>query len=152
MRLATAAVLLLGSMGWGCMDSQPPDQGGWTLPPDPGPTGEYCETDSQCGTQVCARDGSCQDPSNLYTVHVTWTISGQPASATSCTNAGDLQIEFDGYETFGFAPVPCAEGKFSVDKLPLQYTRVDLSRENGNDAGASGDIPMTGTVALDLPY
>jgi hypothetical protein len=122
----------------------------------------YCSADSDCNPDggsayVCARDEECLMPSQIWTVHVTWTVSGQPASATSCTNAPDLQLFFGetgeggGYD-WGFAPVPCAEGEFTIDKMPTYFQTVDLLRDTDDTGGATGTFDGSGDLALDLPY
>jgi hypothetical protein len=122
-----------------------------------GGNGDFaCEADSDCtdSSQVCARDGECLDPSQVVEVHVTWTISGQPASAAMCANVpGDLALTFysDEYGDFGFAPVPCAEGKFTIDKLPSWYTSAGLSLESDYSTGDEQPI-VDGAAALDLPF
>lgn len=137
-----------------------PGEGGGD-PGDPGAGYTYCTTDADCNYDggsdyVCARDEECLLPSEIRTVHVNWTVSGQPASATSCTNAPDLQLFFgesagDEWE-WGFAPVPCAEGVFTIDKMPTYFETIDLLR-NGDDAGgATGSFDGSGDAALDLPY
>jgi hypothetical protein len=139
----------------GCMpppDPQPIDPPGWS---NPGGTVSGCTQDAQCfGGNVCARTGGCVAPSDVRAVHVTWTLTGQPASAASCTNAPNLVIHFvegnDG-EWIDFSPVPCSEGKFTVDKLPSWFTRVTLKKESDTTKQAS-DIDTTGNATLDLPY
>ena len=137
----------------GCMPrSDPqPDPPGWS---DPGGTVDGC-TDTSCfGGNVCARDGSCVDPSQIRAVHVTWTLMGQPASATSCANAPNLVIHFvegtDG-QWVGYSPVPCNEGKFTVDRLPTWFTRVTLKKDSSGSSQASG-IDTMGNATIDLPY
>jgi hypothetical protein len=126
-----------------------------------GEPSSWCEADTDCvgSGQVCARDGECLDSSGVRTIHVNWTVSGQPASAAACVNAPDLMLTFfdgavgdpDGYE-FGFAPVPCPEGKFTIDKMPLVYTGIDLVRNGDETGGSDGVFDALGDVSLDLAY
>jgi hypothetical protein len=130
--------------------------------------GGYCGSDSDCVSQlgsgyVCARDEECQLASNVRTVHITWTIAGQTAGSDTCSSSPDLELLFNeagdlsssNYE-FGFAPVPCAEGEFSIDKLPDYYAYVglfDSSSFDGNDAsGVTGTFDGSGDCALDLNF
>jgi hypothetical protein len=105
---------------------------------------------------VCARDGECLPANELRTVHVTWTLHGVVASATSCMSAPDLVVLFYEYgldrTALVFAPVPCREGKFTVDELPLKYTAVGIRRAGDASDGASGDFDRSGDAALSLPY
>jgi hypothetical protein len=91
-------------------------------------TGDSCTQDSQCGKDVCANDQTCEPTTDVEVVHVTWTVSGQPASATTCASLPSLFLQFsDGVgDAFGFVPVPCAEGEFTATKLPLMYDQVEM--------------------------
>lgn len=127
-----------------------------TPPPgDPEP-GDACGSDADCASGlVCARTEWCLPAAAVQAIHVSWTISGQPAGSASCTAAPDLQILFgvaDGLYDWGYAPVPCVEGKFSIDKMPISYTAVALLREGDGVGGAAGVFDASGNVALDLPY
>ena len=150
MRLALALLLV------GC--TQPdPGPGTWTDPPTGDPPGySYgCQSDAECSPNVCARDGSCQPAANLVTAHVAWTVQGQPASASTCTAAPDLDLELSGVGVsgFGFEPVPCAEGKFTVTKLPKDYDQVRLFRVGATMPSAAGFIDATSqTASLDLVF
>jgi hypothetical protein len=162
--------LVLGVVG-GCFTQSSGPTGGDYPPPDPYPyptgydAGSYdpppnsygCHQDSDCGgTLVCARDGECMSAAQVRIIHVTWTLGGQLASADTCKTAPPLELAFTditGASQFGFAPVPCMEGKFTVDKMPIVFTGVQMGPEYDYGAGgASGTFDTTGTVALDLPY
>lgn len=121
-------------------------------PSDPS-TGE-CNVDEECRSgEVCARDNLCWRTSEVRFVKATWTVNGQPASATACARYPDLYIEFRGtsVQSLGFSPVPCENGQFSVDKLPLGFTRVELGVDNGGPWRATS-IGAAGTAALDLSF
>lgn len=95
-----------------------------------------CQADSDCGTDVCTRNGECLPASEVYMVKVTWTLRGMPASATTCAQTPDFYIQFDAAavnDTFGYAPVPCNAGQFTVDKLPTRFTDVELGVESRFD-------------------
>jgi hypothetical protein len=132
------------------------DYGGWGsgVGGVGGGGGYGCHQDADCGTDVCARDGECVLASEVRIVHVLWTVHDAAASATSCTNAPHLDITFyDGNaDSFGFSPVPCVEGKFTVDKLPTWYTSVGLERAGDYNGGATAAFDATGNASLDLPY
>jgi len=149
-------MLLAGS--WGCIvqgRSSGDDSGGWSFP---GGTPEgKCQSDSACSDgDVCARSGACLPPSQVHPVHVTWTLRGMPASRTTCGGTLDLQISFAmdaGIDDLAYAPVPCIEGKFTVDKLPNWYTQTRLGRATSNPAWQSAKIDgVTGDAMLDLPF
>ncbi|GEM_PF-1365948 len=157
--------LVLGLVG-GCVtptSSPPPDYGdgggypGWGsgYPGSDGSTGYGCHADSECGSGlVCARTGECLGARAVHVIRVSWTVNAQVASAATCVNAPELELTFgantDGQ--FGFAPVPCAEGRFTIDKMPLGYTTVQLEREYDYNGGTSGTFDSTGSALLDLPY
>jgi hypothetical protein len=159
MRLALGIALLLT----GCLEqtySDPPpsagDGGGWGTGPGGtgGDTSFGCHQDADCGTSVCARDGECLPSSDVRTVHVLWTITGEPAGTATCASSPDLDLTFfTSSDQFGFSPVPCVEGKFTIDKLPSWYESVELSRVGDyGSGGASGVFGQDGTATLDLTY
>lgn len=102
------------------------------------PNGGECVRDDQCGDDLCARSGECLGASSLRQVSVKWTVNGANASAASCTVHPSLYVQFDGPDygdTLRFAPVPCSQGSFFVDKLPKRYMQVELGTE-----GKNGDV------------
>jgi hypothetical protein len=114
-----------------------------------------CSIDADCGGgDVCARDGECLPAADVYPVKVTWTIRSMPASATTCASAPDFYINFSGFsvQTFGFAPVPCDQGQFFVDKMPRGYNEVELGADGHFDKNTAITIGTgtTGTATFDL--
>lgn len=80
-------------------------------------------------------------------------MHGKPASTASCGTMSNLEIRFwsPGNGSFGFAPVPCQNGSFFVDKFPTIYTWVDLGSE-GSIGTTTADIdPLTGEAMVRLP-
>ena len=129
------------------------DDDGSIIPIGPGGS---CQADRQCsGGQLCARTSQCYAPSQIRAVHVTWTLDGLPASATTCSSAESLDIYFRGDrslgERIGYSPVPCSSGKFSIDKLPIWYTQVELG--GGDVARETAQLDgVTGEATLDLHH
>jgi hypothetical protein len=122
-------------------------------PPGDGPPPDACKVDSDCGSDVCARDGECLPADEVQHVVVTWTVEGSAASDATCTSEPNLELSFDagndsGYGV-GFAPVPCNEGKFNVDKMPSAFTDVTISLESGAEQ-QSAPLDATGAVSFDL--
>ena len=116
---------------------------------------EYgCASDAECGGLVCARTRECLPASQVRAVHALWTVGGDAASATSCSLAPNLAITFSGGsgEQWGYAPVPCKAGKFTVDKFPTRFTNVQLARDTDYSGGAYGTFGSDGNALLDLPY
>jgi len=108
------------------------------------------------GGQVCARNGQCYAPAVVHAVSVSWTVGGAPADTTVCNPAWHLEITFRGPDTtpfsdLSFAPVPCEEGRFTIDKLPLSYTTVTLGDARSGWRTARID-PATGAATIDLPH
>jgi len=140
MRLAVAiSLVLLG----GC-----PQPGG-----DDGTVGLSCFVDEECSAgEVCARDSQCWLASDVRPVRATWTLNGQPADETTCARFPELYIEFHGssVDDLGFSPVPCANGLFTVDKLPRGFTRVEVGVDRGPWDSAS--FNSAGQAALDLLF
>jgi hypothetical protein len=76
------------------------------------------------------------------------------ADSTTCAHAPELDITFSGGGgRFGFSPVPCVEGLFTVDKLPISYGTVSLVSSSTLSGGVSAAIDRTtGEATLDLSY
>jgi hypothetical protein len=117
----------------------------------PGGDGE-CKIDSDCGGgNVCTRNGECLPASEVRFVRITWTIRGMPASDMLCAPTPDLYLLFAGTQlndTFGYAPVPCKAGLFTIDKLPRRYVSVEIGVEGGFSEVAAFDAQ--GNAAFDL--
>lgn len=142
-------VLVVGCVERSPDESFPPPPDGWTDPS--GNPITSCPFD--CGSDVCARDGQCWPPSLVRVVHARWTIVGAPASIDTCVDHPDLHIAFSdhsGNNRFGFAPVPCRIGLFTVDVLPEVYSRVELGI-HGQDPSAGAVFDEAGDALLDLP-
>ena len=110
-----------------------------------------CKVDTDCGgAAVCARSSECLPSSEVRVVRVTWTIRGEPASASNCAATPDFYLKFaGGYgDTYGYAPVPCRAGLFTVDKLPRRYVSVEIGADNRFAKTAAFDA--NGNVAFDL--
>lgn len=119
--------------------------------PSSGPPGQC---GNRCGADlVCTRDDQCLPPDEVRAVHISWTVSGAPASATSCAAAPDLVLDLRsrGGASFGFEPVPCAEGMFTVDRLPTDYDTVQLGRASDRELQRAA-IDAAGNAMLNLPY
>jgi hypothetical protein len=115
-------------------------------------SGGECQSDAQCGDDVCARSGECLVRSSVRSVTIKWTVNGVAADQSSCTAHPDLYVQFDGADygdTLRFAPVPCRQGSFFVDKLPKRYVQAELGSEGG--AGdVSGIDAATAQAKFDL--
>src|SRR5215468_6329691 len=88
-------------------------------------------SDTTCGANlVCARNRACYAPDQIRTVHAVWTVRGQTPTLQACAAVTDLAIGFGA--SFGsplslrYSPVPCVEGMFTIDKLPVSYDHVEL--------------------------
>jgi hypothetical protein len=119
-----------------------------------GSSGYGCRSDTECSSgYVCARNGNCSWAADVRVVHVLWTVNGQPASDAACTSAPKLDITFSASNLmFGFSPVPCDAGKFTVDKIPNYYTNVSLARAGDDYGGDAAAFDTSGNATLDLPY
>ena len=117
-----------------------------------GPSTGECDSDGDCAGNICARDGLCYPSSEVREVKTTWTIQGRTASPATCGPVVDLTIGFSGglagESPLQYAPVPCANGQWLMDKLPRDYTVVELGKENGFPEAKS--IGATGLVEFDL--
>ena len=114
-------------------------------------TGGECTTDRDCSGSVCTRDEQCTPASEVRSVKLTWTVAGNPATAESCAGMSDLFVQLEGesaIDVIGWAPVPCAQGQFNIDKLPTRFGIAELGIE-----GAVGDrvrIDSAHTAHFDL--
>lgn len=165
-RMASLRVwpIVLGLVG-GCTTQStyyPPgggDDTGWSPPSSSGGGGYYgCRQASDCqsfGQQyVCARDGECIDSTDARLVRIGWTLKTATPDATTCAAQPTLALTFTDTSTgewTGFAPVPCSEGKFTIDIFPKRFDQVMLSPAWGID-GPSTEFTADGTAMLDLPY
>jgi hypothetical protein len=110
-----------------------------------------CQSDSDCGGEVCTRDGECLPANEIRGVKVTWTIGGKIADATSCARAPEFYIDFYGSfaaSSFGYAPVPCMQSQFFIDKLPTSFDQVELGANGVFDRVKP--IDNTNTASFDL--
>ncbi len=138
-----------------CVPDDPPPP----PPPEPFPEPSECLYDLECNEgRVCARDKSCVDAGKIRTLAVRWSIEGQAASPTRCEAYPALYIRFTATyldDGFGYSPVPCYAGQYSMDKLPQWYTRVELGRSNrdGGESLSFGTLTVTDapSVQFDLP-
>jgi len=152
MRIALALVLACGCIAPPPPEPdpyEPPYDDGWTRPGGTPITG--CRQDSECGAQTCARDGECYPAASVRSVTTTWTVDGEVASTTSCAGHPNLYIHFQTLagDSFGFAPVPCKNGKFFVDKIATSFTRVEMGID-GASSGNVATISSDGTAVIDL--
>jgi hypothetical protein len=120
------------------------------------PTGSSseCNSDTQCGDDVCARTGECLAHSSVRSVTVTWTVDGVAAADSSCADHPNLYLQFDSVDygdSVRFTPVPCKEGSFFVDKLPTRYRQVEMGVEGDARTGDAAPIDAaTARAQIDL--
>lgn len=120
---------------------------------DPYGSSQYCVMDSDCGGDVCGRDQFCHAASELRGVKVTWTVNGGQANETTCAPSPDLYLEFDSDypgNAFGYAPVPCMQGQFFIDKIPTFYNQVQISVDGGHGYGLAQPIDSSNTASFNL--
>lgn len=116
-----------------------------------GPSTGECQTDADCNGNVCARDELCYPANEVREVRTTWTVQGRVASPATCGPVEDLQISFSSdvaVEALSYAPVPCSNGQWLMDKLPRDYRVVELGKQHG--FLTSMPIGPTGEVVFDL--
>jgi len=92
-----------------------------------GPSTGECQNDGDCAGNVCGRDDFCYPASELREVKTMWTIRGMTADPITCRGSSDLMIGFTGQteESIAYAPVPCENGQWLMDKLPRTFTAVE---------------------------
>jgi hypothetical protein len=80
---------------------------------------------------------------------VLWKIHGMPASTQTCAAIPELYVSFYGSgDMFGFSPVPCDAGQFTIDKLPNRFVEAEVGV--GTRPLASGPFDATGAASFDL--
>ena len=111
-----------------------------------------CMVDRDCGGQTCARDGECLPASEIRMVKITWTVRGQQANATNCAGTPSFELSFTSQanDFFGYAPVPCVQGQFTMDKLPTFYDAVELDADGSGSYLGASVIGAGATVSFDL--
>jgi hypothetical protein len=112
--------------------------------------GLVCGNDDDCAPDVCSIVQTCQPASKVETVHVTWTVNGQPASASSCASLPNITLVFSDArpDPSYYAPVQCADGVLSASKVPTYLTTVTMY-----DASSQSIATATlanGAATLDL--
>jgi hypothetical protein len=111
-----------------------------------------CTLDTDCTAgAVCTRNSECLPASEVRSVRVTWTIRGEPATVSTCASSPDFYLLFAGTQindTFGYEPVPCKAGLFSIDKLPRRFVSVEIGIEGRFQENAAFDA--NGNASFDL--
>jgi len=127
--------------------------GGCPQPGDGSTIGQTCFVDEECSSrEACARDGLCWLAVDVRPVKTFWTVNGQAATQAACSRYPNLYVQYQGrtVENLGFSPVPCDIGEFNVDKLPRDYTRVEVGVDGGPWNATS--IGSSGQVTVDLRF
>jgi hypothetical protein len=118
-------------------------------------SGQPCKVDGDCGVVVCDNSSICTDMGMLRKVQVSWTINGSIPGASNCTGVARLEVEFQALDgaAFGYGPVPCTAGLFSLLKMPSKFVKAKLTaiRTGGGDSQVTGDIGADGFVNVDIP-
>jgi hypothetical protein len=122
-------------------------------------TGTMCTPTSQvsqCGSEdVCADDFRCEPASDLVVAHVTWTVGGQAANATTCANVPSMFLQFSGNPSNTVVvavdeTVSCTDGMFTATKLPKEYDQA-LMFDDVTQQVLDATAIVDGTAMLDLP-
>jgi hypothetical protein len=81
-------------------------------------------------------------------------IESKPASETSCRNAHELALQPGIPDLgYGYAPIPCIEGKFTIVDEVIDTTYAVLYRVGDEPlSGSAGTFDGSGDLALDLSY
>jgi hypothetical protein len=83
-------------------------------------------------------------------VHIAWTNSHEPADAATCYAHPDLTVRFRvvpiGGETVSYAPVPCAEGLFTVE-VPVRFVIAEVATI---ESSSGAPIDASGHATVDL--
>jgi hypothetical protein len=109
--------------------------------------GTRCESDLDCGGELCARNGECA--SALAFVRAVWTVNGQPPTEASCAPHPWLSITFedrDYDEELTYEPIRCTLGQITFDRMPTRYDAVELRARD-----ADGELVTSHRSAIEPP-
>lgn len=90
-----------------------------------------CESDADCGDQMCARNGECT--SEIVFVRVFWNVGGSPATEERCAAHPWLSLTFedaDFADELVYEPIRCPLGQITFDRMPARYDSVVLRAED----------------------
>ena len=108
-----------------------------------------CMQDTACGAgDVCSILGTCQPASDVETVQVTWTVNGQPASASSCAGLDPLALQIGDAHAYGTS-VTCEVGEFTARKVPTDLQTVLIYGGSADNLLGSA-VLVNGSATLDL--
>jgi hypothetical protein len=117
-----------------------------------GGSGGDCKVDIDCGgSSVCARNGDCLPASEVRTVRITWTIRGMPPNDPLCASTPSFYLLFASNQIndqYGYEPVPCKVGLFTIDKLPRRFVSVEIGVDNGFSEVTAFDAQGNATFDL----
>jgi len=114
------------------------------------PSGSECQSDVQCGDDVCARSGECLTRASIREITVKWTVNNEAASDAACATHPDLYVQFYGadYGDTLRLPVSCRDGSYFVRGVPKRYVKIELGVDGGT--GDLLSIDPSGRVQFDL--
>jgi hypothetical protein len=108
-----------------------------------------CIQDSECGAgDVCSILGTCQPASDVETVQVTWTVDGQPATASSCAGLDPLTLQIGNAHAYGTS-VTCEVGELTASKVPTDLQTVLIYGGSADNLLGSAGL-VNGSATLDL--
>jgi hypothetical protein len=148
-----------GALAWACADGAY----GVASAPVPDIDGSPpCPVGSCGGGQVCSRLFTCEDPSQLQTITVTWTLGGQSAGATSCAGIDHLLVAFGtaadaAGDLGGVGPVECEGGLLRMDGIPPAVRDVEVIAQSAHNLTLAtvtapvGGPPASATAVVTLP-
>lgn len=97
--------------------------------------GTRCESDADCGGELCARNGECA--SAVLFVRAVWTVGGQPPTDASCAAHPWLRVTFEDIdydEKLTYEPIRCTLGQITFDRMPIRFDAVEIQ---ARDAGGA---------------
>lgn len=111
----------------GTPDTQPVENDSWLDAP--------CETDADCGSDVCSALLRCAPVSTLRTITVTWTANLMPASTTACNHLGISTVMASLFSEESFPDVvslrnillECSSGQWILENVPPLVSRIGFT-------------------------
>jgi tetraspanin-3 len=86
-----------------------------------------CESDADCGDEMCARNGECTR--DIVFVQYRWNVAGRAPTSESCAAHPWLSLTFedrDIADELVYEPIRCTLGQITFDRMPGRYESVVL--------------------------
>lgn len=90
-----------------------------------------CESDADCGNEMCARNGECTR--EIVFVRFSWNVGGRAPTEESCAGHPWLSVTFEDRDIgdeLVYTPIRCTLGQITFDRMPGRYDSVVLRADD----------------------